>query len=170
MMRRIALIALLLAALLSAGCGKQPEPYTLNQGTLPPTAPADAQPGTRKMTKISVEEAKGRAPFKVLQPMYLPQGARYVETRYIDFDGQVFVVLQYGFEGQARYFQVDQYPATVPETDLPGTQELQIGNLKGQALFQHGFTMIRWTQDGTRLMLNGAIDEAEALKVARSFK
>lgn len=152
--------ALFVMAVLLGACSNKPE-----------TGEAvDAQPDNRNMTRISVEDARIRAPFKVFEPTYLPAGARHLETRYIEFDGQVFVVLQYEFEGQERYFQVDEYSPAVPESELPGTQAVQVGGHDGQALFQHGLSVVRWTQDGTRLMLNGAIGEAEALKVARSFK
>lgn len=168
--RTIAL-ALLIGVTLAAGCAGKGEGAADRARASQDRRPAatGTQPG-RSMTRMSTAEARRKAPFKVLEPTYLPAGARYVETRYIEFDGQVFVVLQYEFEGEKRYFQVDEYAPSVPETDLPGMQEVQVGPYKGTAVFQHAFTVVRWTQDGTRLMLNGAIDEAEALKVARSFK
>lgn len=176
MKRYLAFSALLIVAVLLSGCDKKPVTGAAgqakpSQAQAPPadTPPTIAQSDTRKMTRMSVEEARRRAPFKVLEPAYLPAGAVYDETRYIEFDGQVFVVLQYKFEGKDMYFQVDEYSPAVRELEA-GTQPVRIGDYDGEALLQHGFTLIRWTQDGTRLMLNGAIDEAEAMKVARSFK
>ena len=136
-----------------------------------PAAGSAAQPAQRnKMTKMSVDEARKKAPFKVLEPAYLPKGVSYVETRYIEFGGRTFIVLQYEFTGQKRYFQVDEYPAGAPESAWPGTKEVQIGEYQGQAMLEHGMSAVRWTQNGTRLVVNGAIGEAEALKIARSFK
>lgn len=171
--RILSILALLIVAVLLVGWDNKLDTPVINQAMSSESGPTpvSTQPGeTRKMVKISVEEARAKAPFKVLEPSYLPADASYDETRYIEFDGQVFVVLQYKFSDLKRYFQVDQYSPAMPETELSGTKEVQIGGSKVSALFQHGFTVIRWTQDGTRLMLNGAIGEEEALKVARSFR
>lgn len=124
-----------------------------------------------KMTKISLEEARKKAPFKVLEPSYLPKGARYLETRYIEFNGQTYVVLQYEYPGKKIYFQVDEYSGAAVEDQVPDIKEVKVGEYKGQLLVQHGgMSVLRWTQNGTRLVVNGAITEAEAFKVARSFK
>jgi len=132
--------------------------------------PSTDQPANRRMTKMTIAEARAKAPFPVLEPGYLPAGARYVETRYIEFESQVFVVLQYEFEGKNVYFQIDEYSPSVTEMELSGTQQVSLGKYKGDALFQPGFTVIRWTQEGTRLMLNGAIEQDEAIKVAASVR
>ena len=153
-------VILLLAVLAEAGAADKT-----------PAAGSAAPPAQRnKMTKMSVDEARKKAPFKVLEPAYLPKGVSYVETRYIEFGGRTFIVLQYEFTGQKRYFQVDEYPAGAPESAWPGTKEVQIGEYQGQAMLEHGMSAVRWTQNGTRLVVNGAIGEAEALKIARSFK
>ena len=164
MLMRISLVVLL-AAVSIGGCGKKPEAAS-SQGQ----APQSGIPEHRSIKKMSVEEARKKAPFKVLAPAYLPEGVQYLETRYVEFGSDTFVVLQYEFTAGQRYFQVDEYPPTVVEVAMPGVQEIQVGSYKGQAVFQHGFSMVRWTQDGTRLMINGAIGQAEALKVAQSFK
>lgn len=151
-----------LAAVLIAGCGKKPES---------PGPAQSSMPEHRSLKKMTVEEAKSKAPFKVLVPAYLPEGVKFVETRYVEYGDDTYVVLQYQFAGkEGRYFQVDEYPPRVREMPMPGTEEIQVGDHKGEAVFQHGFTMVRWTQDGTRLMVNGAIGRVEAMKVAQSFK
>lgn len=164
MLMRILLVALF-AAVSIGGCGKKPE-----AGSAQGQAAQSGIPEHRGIKKMSVEEARKKAPFKVLAPAYLPEGVRYLETRYIEYGADTFVVLQYEYTGKQRYFQVDEYPPTVAEVKMPGVEEIQIGSFKGQAQFQHGFSMVRWTQDGTRLMINGAIGQAEAMKVAQSFK
>lgn len=166
MMRFTFLLALLVAAAVTAGCAESDNSAGYNQ---PKTQMPIAQPVARSMTKMTIEEARSEAPFKVLEPAYLPEGVVYVETRYIEFENQVFVVLQYRYSGTERYFQIDEYLPTMPESDL-GMQEVQVGEHRAQASFQHGLSILRWTQGGTRLMLNGAINETEALKVASSFK
>lgn len=132
--------------------------------------PTTVQPIKRRMTKMTLVEARMKAPFTVREPSYLPAGVRYVETRYIEFNDHVFVVIQYEFEGKDIYFQIDEYSPTVTEMELPGTQHVRLGKYDGEAVFQHGLTVIRWTQDGTRLLLNGAIDREEAIKVAASVR
>ena len=133
-------------------------------------APSTEQPVNRRMTKMTIAEARAKAPFPVLEPAYLPAGARYIEARYIEFEGQVFVVLQYEFEGKDVYFQIDEYSPSVTEMELTDAQRVSFGKYDGDAMFQHGFTVIRWTQGGTRLMLNGAIGQDEAKKVAASVR
>ena len=122
------------------------------------------------MTKMTIAEAREKAPFPLLEPAYLPAGASYMETRYIEFEGQVFVVLQYEFEGKKIYFQIDEYSPSVTEMDLPDTQQMSLGKYKGELMFQQGFTVIRWTQWRTRMMLNGVIGPEEAKKVAASVR
>lgn len=175
--KRSVLLILGGGVILFAGCGGEPAgappektPAAENASPLAGESNTGNTSAPGSMEKISTEEAGERAPFKVLVPGYLPPGTGYVETRYIIYQGQVFVVLQYEFEGRNRYFQVDQYLPSVPENELAGMQDVRIGELEGEALFQHGLTVVRWTQDGTRLMLNGAISREEAMKVAGSFK
>lgn len=158
-------LALFLLVVATTACGKKPD-----AGSAQGQVAQSGIPEHRDIKKMSVEEARKKAPFKVLAPAYLPEGVRYLETRYIEYGADTFVVLQYEYTAGQRYFQVDEYPPTVAEVEMPGVEEIQVGSYKGQAQFQHGFTMVRWTQDGTRLMINGAIGQAEAMKVAQSFK
>jgi len=118
---------------------------------------------------LSLEEARARVGFKVLTPRYLPEGVRLKGARMVEV-GETILVLEYEVAREGERFQITQSRAQPDPSPFPGAQRIMVGKFEGYLYAGDHLLVLRWTQEGTSIVLNGTFDRGTMLKIGESMQ
>ncbi len=123
---------------------------------------------------LPVEEARNRVRFKMFTPRYLPEGVRLKGARMVEV-GETILVLEYEVAGEGRRLQVTQSRAQPDPAPFPGAQRIAVGEFEGYLYVGDNYlgdnlVVLRWTREGTSIVLSGTFDRGTMLKIGESMQ
>lgn len=123
---------------------------------------------------LPVEEARGQVGFKVLTPRYLPEGVRLKGARLVEV-GETILVLEYEVAGEGGRLQITQSRAQPDPAPFPGAQRIAVGEFEGHLYVGDSYlgdnlVVLRWTREGTSIVLSGTFDRGTMLKIGESMQ
>ncbi len=143
------------------------------------TAPAGATvtqasdlAGQMQPKAVTLDEARAAVDFPLLAPQYLPGGATLVEVRLL---GKQTVIQNYA-SGGVTFSVVQSRTDVGSDREPPAGSAVQELELRGQTATlisgnadQQG-SLLRWEENGVRIIVAGTLSSDDALKVAESLK
>ncbi|MBE0448922.1 MAG: outer membrane lipoprotein-sorting protein [Actinobacteria bacterium] len=118
---------------------------------------------------MTLEEAKKSVDFTLYTPADLPKGIKLGNVQKIDIGGGAMINISYLVDGEENLHitQMKKDPNAPP---MPDAEEIKINGNDGKIVSMNEFTAVQWEQNGTTIIVEGALDKETILRIAKSMK